>query len=331
VAAPHSATEPTIGLASPSPIHPGRSATEPTVGLASPPPIVPTPVLRWAGGKRAIAPLLYAKLPPRITSGPSPSRYFEPFAGGAALHLHMRALGGTASAVISDVNADLIATYQAIAADPVGVFDALALFADGHSAEKFYIVRDAWNGIRDTWRPARRAAAMIYLNKNCFNGLWRVNEAGGFNVPVGYKTKHGERIAASPSLPSLAELGAFASATADVEFRACGFVEAMTSARAGDVIYADPPYLGLSPTSNFTSYASGGFGVAEHEMLAAVARELVRRGVFVMLSNADVPKTYELYPRSDWNLEIVHAPRKIAARGASRGVVTELVITPREF
>lgn len=292
-----------------------------------------TPLIRWAGGKRALAPRLYAKLPPRLTLDnasvrDASVRYFEPFAGGAALHLYLRGRGVTAPATLSDLNVDLIDAYETVAADPAGVWSTFDLFANGHTAEKYYRMRDAWNGIRDTWTDTRRAAAFLYLTKTSFNGLWRVNASGGFNVPCGYQTTRGERRVLEPMLP-LGDLCAFAHAMRNVTFHGCHFVDALMSAREGDVVYCDPPYLALSPTSNFTSYASGSFGFAEHEMLASVARELVKRGVFVMLSNADVPAAHALYPRSEWDLEIVSASRSISARGASRGAVTELVITPK--
>jgi DNA adenine methylase len=300
-----------------------------SIGCVAAPRAEIAPLVKWAGGKRALAPMLRSKLPVRITSGVSPVRYFEPFAGGCALHLHMRSCGDVAMATISDTNADLIRCYQAIATDPDAVADAIPWFADDHCVEKYHHVRNAWNGMREIWPAAKRAAALLYLNKTCFNGLWRVNAAGAFNVPMGYREKLGERVVPKPSMPTREELHAFADAMIGVDLIACGFVDAMTRARPGDVIYADPPYLELSPTANFSSYTPGGFGLPEQEMLAAIARELVKRGVFVMLSNADVPIARDLYPSDIWNIETISASRRIAANGSKRGVVTELVITPR--
>ena len=264
--------------------------------------------------------MLYDHVAAHVVRFPA-ATYHEPFLGGAALFLYLRDRGDHRLALLSDVNADLVELYQVIARHPHGVCSQLEVFAHGHDKAKYLRIREAWNGIRDTWSPCRRAAATLYLNRACFNGMWRVNASGAFNTPCG------DRLA----LPTFDQLFAVSEALKWTGIGAMGFVQAMTAAQPGDVIYCDPPYLALSATANFSSYAAGGFGFAEHETLAAVSRELVRRGVFVMLSNADVPATYALYPADDWNREIVSVPRRISAKGSGRGIVTELVITPKQL
>lgn len=280
----------------------------------------PGPIVKWPGGKTRILDDLIACLPPDWADGSAPGCYFEPFSGGAALFFHLR----PTSAVLSDTNKDLIELYAEIARDPSGLHAQAAELARAHVADpaSYYVVRDAWNVDRGKWKAQRRAAAFLYLNKACFNGLFRVNKAGKFNVPIGRSSGSG---ASWPRMPSAAQLVAAQGALRDARLCCADFVEVVADATRGDLVYFDPPYMPASRTASFTSYSRLGFGPRDHEELARVARDLVDRGVRVMLSSADVPAARELYR----GLEIseIRCDRSIGASGASRGRVGELIVT----
>ena len=276
------------------------------------------PLFKWSGSKRAIAAELAKRLPPTLAT--AQRRYVEPFAGSAALFFYLRARGLDMPAVLADSNADLVNVYAAIAREPEAVAAWLEIFARGSSKGKFYLVRQAWNRTRELWTDARRAAGFIYLNRACFNGLWRVNAAGEFNVPYGQR--------ASLAIPDREHVSAFARALAGVTLKAHGFVATLSACRPGDVVYCDPPYLPTSATSSFVGYDVGGFSTDDHELLASMTRELVRRGVWIMISNSDTPLARELYADPIWQIETISAPRRIAADATKRGDVRELLITP---
>jgi DNA adenine methylase len=139
------------------------------------PPSAAWPIIKWVGGKTKLLPELARACRQHLR------RYYEPFAGGAALFFHL----GPTAAVLSDRNADLIGMYRAVAADPDGVLRRLALHRDAHGTEHYYQTRARWNDRAVSWSVLDRAATFIYLNRTCFNGLWRVNKGGGFNVPMG--------------------------------------------------------------------------------------------------------------------------------------------------
>lgn len=308
----------------PPPVRNSTNGEEIAAPLSCDDAIACTPVVKWVGSKRSLAASLIARLPlelqPSLYNHGKLFRYIEPFFGSGAVFLRLRAIGWRGASVLGDLNDDLCTVYREIQRSPQNIRNWLDLFEQGHCKEKYYLVRDAWNGTRDGWPLARRAAGFIYLNKACFNGLWRVNASGAFNVPFNNNKKL--------SLPTLATLVQMQRALVGAAIEPKSFVDTMTLARAGDVIYCDPPYIPTSATSSFTAYA-GNFGIDEQTMLASVAREMVKRGVFVMLSNSNSPLAWSLYPDDVWMIDHVTAPRKVAADGARRADVTELVITPK--
>ena len=267
-----------------------------------------TPILKWAGSKRRLVPDLLARIPRKF------GRYYEPFIGGGALFFALN----PKRAVLGDVNPDLITTYEAVASDPAAVVRGLRRHAAAHTAKHYYEIRDRWRR-RSAWSSTRRASVFIYLNKTCFNGLWRVNRAGEFNVPMGRY--------AAPNICEAENLRAAHVALQGVELRTKDYRETLADAEPGDLVYLDPPYLPVSTTSNFTSYSAGGFGLDDQRALAETARQLVARGCHVVLSNSDTPPIRSLY--RGFRIDRVEAARSINSDATKRGKVEELIIVGR--
>jgi DNA adenine methylase len=262
------------------------------------------PVLKWAGGKTQLLPEILRRAPGRIRT------YFEPFVGGGAVFFALAAEGRFERAVLADSNPELVNVYQAIKADVNAVIRALLRF--GHSEEEYYAIRDS-----KPRTPAGRAARTIYLNKTGYNGLYRVNRSGEFNVPFGrYK---------NPNYCDRENLEAVARVLADVEIEVADFEQTCARAERGDFVYLDPPYVPLSKTSNFTAYDRHPFGLPEQQRLAALFGELHARGVRALLSNSFTPETEALY--AAWQCEKVSVARMINSRSSGRGPVPELLVT----
>lgn len=264
--------------------------------------------MKWVGGKSR----LLAQLAPLLPPGVDERRHVEPFLGGGAMFFARR----PARALLADVNPALVGTYEAVRDDVEGVIAALTRLARrGHAEDAYYAVRERYN--RERRAPkSERAAMFLYLNKTCFNGLHRVNRRGEFNVPAGrYK---------SPRIVDPGNLRAASAALRGAELRCAGFEELLGSARPGDFVYLDPPYVPLSATSSFTSYAQDGFTMDDHVRLRDVVRELDRRGCRVMLSNSDAPAVHDLY--RGFRIDKVVAPRAVSADARGRAPVTEVVV-----
>jgi DNA adenine methylase len=206
--------------------------------------------------------------------------------------------------------------YRALAHDADGVIRHLRRYRDQHSQEHYYATRARWNADRAAWEPARRAATFIYLNKTCFNGVWRVNRAGEFNVPFGRYTD--PPICVPPALLAAQQ------ALARAELRAGDYRGTVRDAERGDLVYLDPPYHPVSATASFTSYTAGAFGADDQRGLAEVARELVARGCHVVLSNSDTPFIRDLY--RGFRIDRVRCVRSVNSVADRRGAIDELVI-----
>lgn len=263
------------------------------------------PFLKWVGGKGQLMAQLQPLLPSRTVR-----RYFEPFVGSAALFFALR----PERATLSDVNAELVDCYRAVQTEVDGVIEALG--AHRYEERAYYRVREQDPA---TLSLPERAARTIYLNKTGYNGLYRVNRAGRFNVPFGRYTNPG-----FASRESLENLRACSRALAGVELLLRDFGDVVRDAREGDLVYFDPPYVPLSDTSDFTAYVPGGFGPREQERLASVVDALSDRGVLVMLSNSDTPVVRDLYAR--YRIDVVKAARSINSRANRRGKVAEVVV-----
>lgn len=276
----------------------------------------PAPVVKWVGGKGRLVSRLSALLPREMTGC-----YLEPFAGGAAMFFHLR----PERAVLGDTNRDLIELYAEIARDPVGLHAQIRALVDAHLAAPeatYYGTRDGWNKERRRWKPQRRAAAFLYMNKACFNGLYRVNKAGEMNVSMGKPGKEGDPF---PRCPPLASFVAAQGALRDARLCCADYIEVIASASRGDFVYLDPPYEPKSKTGNFTSYTKLGFGPSDHQEMSRHARELVDRGVRVMISSADVPGARERY--AGFSVTEVMVGRSVSSKITERGKVGELIFT----
>src|SRR4030095_15263174 len=267
---------------------------------------LPRPFLKWAGGKTQLLPQFEALYP----EAKLVKRYLEPFVGSGAVFFHVQRLLQPASAFLADGNRELMNVHLAIQVQVEKVIDHLRMHRRSHSRDHYYKTRDDFP--RRTSDSAR-AARFIYLNKTCFNGLYRVNSQGRFNVPMGdYK---------NPTILDEKNLRAVAAALKEVELRTAHFSETLASARKGDFIYFDPPYHPLSATSNFTAYTSSLFGDSEQEELARVFRELDERGCHVMLSNSATSLVSRIYARYAEFTHRVEARRSINSRGDRRGSI----------
>jgi DNA adenine methylase len=277
---------------------------------ATPSPAGPRPFLKWAGGKRQILPAILRRVPPHVGT------FYEPFVGGGALFL---ALAGASPrpfrrAVLADRNRELVAAWRMVRDDVEHLIEALRdLAARPVTAEVYYDVRDQDPAALDA--PAA-AARLLYLNRTCFNGLYRLNRSGRFNVPFG-----GYR---NPKILDAGNLRAVSRALAGVAVEAKDFEDVIAEAGPGDFVYFDPPYSPVSETASFTAYDALPFGPAEQERLAARFRSLRRRGVYALLSNSRVAATERLYEGLAW--DVLPVRRSINSRGDRRGPVEELLV-----
>ncbi len=264
------------------------------------------PFLKWAGGKRALLPSLLQLAPRRFAT------YYEPFLGGGALFFELANRGALTRAQLSDINAELVTAYRAVRDDVDRLITLLSWFQ--HDEKHYYAIR--------AQRPANlvhdvaRAARTIYLNRSGYNGLYRVNAGGCFNVPFGRYT--------NLRICEPARLRAASRALGAVDVDVVDFEPAVASATPLDFIYLDPPYLPISPTASFTAYARGGFALEDHERLAEVLHKLGEARIPALLSNADCRASRRLYR----GLPVVKVKvrRMINSVPEKRGPVGELLV-----
>jgi DNA adenine methylase len=269
------------------------------------------PFLKWAGGKTQLLPEILRRLPARIRT------YREPFTGGGAVFFALAELGRFDRAVLSDRNADLVEVYLAVRDRPGALIGRLGEHARQETDEDYFYQVRALD--KATLSPLDRAARLLFLNRTCYNGLYRVNRRGQFNVPFGrYKT---------PNVCNVAALEAASGALQGVEILHLDFEASAAQAAPGDAIYFDPPYHPVSATSNFTAYDALPFGPEEHRRLARVLTSAAERGVAVVLSNSDAPFTRGLYP--GFEISTVFATRPINSVAKKRGPVSEILVAAR--
>ena len=267
------------------------------------------PLVKWAGGKRQLLPHIHAALP-----AGTPRRYYEPFIGGGAVLFSLT----PAAARVNDLNSELINLYKVVRE---GVEELISLVSTyPNDADFFYQLRAV---DRDAERFAalsatERAARTLYLNKTCYNGLYRVNSAGQFNAPFGrYKNP---TICDADTLRGVHQYFR----DNDIAFTQGDFTAAVADAGEGDFVYFDPPYDPVNVTSSFTGYQKGGFDRAEQERLKAVCDDLNARGVKFLLSNSATEFIRDLY--ADYSIDTVAATRAITSVGSRRGKVDEVLV-----
>lgn len=268
------------------------------------------PLLKWAGGKRQLLPYLILNIPEKF------SVYYEPFAGGLALLLELYNSGRLKRALISDVNPDLIELYKLIKNRSYDIIEELQNMKFKNKEDDYYRARDLYNSL-DTRENPEKAALMIYLNRHSYNGLYRVNSSGRFNVPFGRYS--------NPSMPSAETITSFSRSLRNVEILNQDFESAVSKATENDFVYFDPPYDPVSRSSNFTSYSSGGFDPEQQIRLSSVFKEVSDRGSNVMESNSDSPLIYGLY--RNYRISRIKARRNINSLPAGRGEIGELIVT----
>lgn len=263
--------------------------------------LLASPFLKWAGGKSQLLPQ-YEPLFPK-----SYERYFEPFLGGGAVFFYL----SPDRATLADINSELINVYIVVRDSVDDLIKSLRCHIN--TADYYYQLRSINPHQLD---PVERASRFIFLNKTCYNGLYRVNRRGEFNVPFGRYN--------SPTICDERSLHSASYSLRHALIIAGDFEAIVADARRGDFVYMDPPYHPLNVTSSFTSYAEDGFGKKEQERLARVVRELDARGCLVMVSNSDTSLVRKLY--AGLVITEVIARRAINSRGDRRGAISEVVI-----
>lgn len=269
-------------------------------------PIQAKPFLKWAGGKTRLAKEILQRLPSSIDT------YYEPFVGSGAVFFALASEGRFRRAVLSDRNSELIDVYRALKRDVEQLIFELGKYT--YDKDFYYEVRKRQPKELELFE---RAARTIYLNKTGFNGLYRVNRSGQFNVPFGRYQ--------NPNFCDEPRLRAASAALKKAKLIVRDFESACKPAREGDAVYFDPPYVPLSSTSNFTAYHQDAFGEPEHQRLAKLFGTLAENGVAAVLSNSDTPLTRQLYKR--WKPDSLSVLRMINSVTTRRGGVSEILVS----
>jgi DNA adenine methylase len=260
------------------------------------------PFLKWAGGKSQLIQQYIPHFPQQYQT------YYEPFLGGGAIFFHLL----PRRAVVTDINPALVNVYECVRDRVEDLIEVLQIHERSHCLEHYYQTRSQHTGSN-----LERAARLIYLNKTCFNGLYRENAKGEFNVPMGkYK---------NPAVCQIELLRSVSQTLRTVTIAIRPFDDVINHAQPQDFVYFDPPYHPLSTTSNFTGYSRHSFTAADQERLRDVFVKLANRGVKVMLSNSDCPFVRELY--QDFPIHTISASRAINSNAQKRGKITEVLVT----
>lgn len=261
------------------------------------------PFLKWPGGKYKVIPSIKELLP-------TGKRLIEPFVGSGAVFLNVE---GFEEYVLADVNQDLIHLYKILQTEGEEFIQYCKTFFNdaNNNADTYYALRDIFNSSQDI---RLKSALFLYLNRFSYNGLVRYNSSGKFNAPFGkYKR---------PYFPE-EEMRYFYRKSQSAIFICADFRQTLSMAKPGDVIYADPPYVELSNTANFTEYSTGGFGKNEHEVLTSKSKELANNGIYVLLSNHETQYTLDAY--SSAQITSIEVQRNISCDGSNRQKAKEVL------
>ena len=269
-----------------------------------------SPVLKWAGGKTQLLEHIVARMPASFNN------YYEPFIGGAAVLLNLT----PEHAFVNDINRQLVNLYEQLKTSAETIIEKInAMDAQPCNKEVYYATRDEYNAkIRQHEYDADCAALMVWINKHCFNGLYRVNNKGLFNVP--YNNKTGGKSIDEEHIRAISKY----LQEADVTITCLDFEQACSGVSDGDFVYFDSPYVPESETASFTDYTMDGFTLADHKRLAELFKQLDGKGAKVMLSNNDVPLVRTLY--EGYNIQALDVKRMINSN-ASKRTGKEVLIT----
>ena len=272
------------------------------------------PVLKWAGGKRSLIPNIIDLFPTDYKK----RVYHEPFVGGGAVFFKIRPIYGS----INDINPRLMNFYRVVRDKPEELIEQASQYT--HDKDAYYKLRDRFN--QPKIKDVEEAALLLYLNKTAFNGLYRVNSKGEFNVPFGrYK---------NPTIVPERRIRAASKILKGIEILNEDFSYIIEYSKEGDLCYFDPPYQPVSDTANFTSYSKKGFDIKGQESLKDTCIKLDEKGVLFVLSNSDVEPITKMYRDvSNFRIEIVQARRAISSKASTRGPINEILVTniPREL
>ena len=264
------------------------------------------PFLRWAGGKTKFVHEIVSRLPPL----PPAAKYFEPFLGAGAVFLAY----APHCAILSDLNPDLISAFTSVRNHPVEVAKKLYALSRRDSESAYYRTRNRFNACKQ--RDQLQAARFIYLNQTSFNGIYRVNKQGLYNVPYGFKK--------TPRIPGKIELEETSAVLRRATIKLADYTDVAKDASKGDVVYLDPPYPPLNGTSYFTHYTKERFAHEDQVKVADTANDLRGRGCTVVVTNADTPAIRKLY--ASWNISEISRPRWVTSSCHKHRVI-ELIIT----
>ena len=278
---------------------------------------VAKPFVKWAGGKSRVADEIASYFPDKALFG----RYYEPFLGSAALYFKVSPQKGR----LNDKNKTLINTYLSVKQDPDGLIKELlnlqkqyfSLNTESDKKQMYLEKRDEFN-LCKTQTSLKSSALFIFLNKTGFNGMYRENLSGNYNIPFGRHNK--------PLICDADNIRVVSSHLKDIDLTSGSYEEAVKDAKKGDLVYLDPPYYPLtSQETNFNEYQAGGFGVKDQEELRDVYKDLADRGCYVVMSNSNCDEIKKLY--KDFNIQYIKVARAINSNGKKRNKIDEVVIT----
>lgn len=272
----------------------------------------PKPFVKWAGGKRQLLSQIEQHLPEKFSS------YFEPFLGGGALLFNLLSENKNLKVHMSDLNSDLVLSYVTIRDNLGALLKSLQKHSDKYFADSesyYYSVRES-----NPKSQIEKVSRLLFLNRTCFNGLYRVNSKGKFNVPLG-RYSH-PNIVQEENLRSVNQ---FLNQN-KITIKCQDFSSTVEKAKKGDFVYFDPPYQPVSKTANFTSYTNGNFGLNDLKRLAKVSNELAKKGVNVLLSNSSSKQVRDMFSSKNWKITKIQANRAINSASDKRTGHFELLI-----
>lgn len=269
------------------------------------------PLVKWAGGKRQILPQIMDHLPEKW------DHYYEPFAGGLALLVELFDTGQMGKSIVSDVNPELINLYLVVKKSPLELLETIENLHFRNDEAYYYKARERFNDIAGgKSNKIERAALFLYFNRHSYNGLWRVNSNGRFNVPFGRYRR--------PYVPGADHINEFSGMLQAVEISNADFQSAIGGIKQGDFVYFDPPYIPVSHTARFTDYTKSGFTIPDQERLLETCRNLDRKGVKFLLSNSYTEENLDFY--KEFQVRKVNARRSINCKGEKRSGHHELLV-----